>query len=97
AAAHPDRPNDVEVVCVPGAETMVVEGDEDLLHRAVFNLALNAVRASPHGGRVRVELAPLSMDQVPAGMSFDLGGVALRGSVDGPGIPAAILERTYKQ
>ncbi len=95
AAAHPDRPNDVDVVCVGATERMVVEGDEDLLHRAVFNLALNAVQASPHGGRVRVELAPLSMDQVPAGVSFDLGGVALRVSDDGPGIPAEIRDRLF--
>ena len=95
AAAHPDRPNDVDVVCVGANDGLVVEGDEDLLHRAVFNLALNAVQASPHGGRVRVELAPLSMDQVPAGMSFDLGGVALRVSDDGPGIPAEIRDRLF--
>ncbi|HEX5073511.1 MAG TPA: ATP-binding protein [Gemmatimonadaceae bacterium] len=95
AAAHPDRPNDVQVVCVGANERMVVEGDEDLLHRAVFNLALNAVQASPHGGRVRVELAPLSMDQVPAGVSFDHGGVALRVSDDGPGIPVEIRDRLF--
>jgi len=65
------------------------------LHRAVFNLALNAVQASPHGGRVRVELAPLTMDQVPAGVSFDLGGVALRVSDDGPGIPLEIRDRLF--
>ena len=95
AAAHPDKPNDVDVVCVGANDGFVVDGDEDLLHRAVFNLALNAVQASPNGGRVRVELAPLSMDQVPAGVSFDLGGVALRVSDDGPGIPAEIRDRLF--
>jgi len=95
AAAHPDRPLNVEVVCAGMSEGMIVDGDEDLLHRAVFNLALNAVQASPHGGRVRVELAPLTMDQVPAGVSFDLGGVALRVSDDGPGIPLEIRDRLF--
>ena len=95
AAAHPDKPADVEVVCNGMSEGMVVEGDEDLLHRAVFNLALNAVQASPQGGRVRVELAPLSMDQVPAGVSFDLGGIALRVSDDGAGIPLEIRDRLF--
>ena len=94
ASAHPDRPSNVEVVCGM-AEGMIVDGDEDLLHRAVFNLALNAVQASPDGGRVRVELAPLSMDEVPAGVSFDLGGVALRVSDDGPGIPLEIRDRLF--
>jgi two-component system sensor histidine kinase PilS (NtrC family) len=95
AAAHPDKPSNVEVLCNGTSDGMIVEGDEDLLHRAVFNLALNAVQASPQGGRVRVELAPLSMDQVPAGVSFDRGGVALRVSDDGPGIPAEIRDRLF--
>ena len=95
AAAHPDRPSDVEVVCDTDNGGMIVEGDEDLLHRAVFNLALNAVQASPHGGRVRVELAPLTMDQVPAGMSFDRGGIALRVSDHGAGIPLEIRDRLF--
>jgi two-component system sensor histidine kinase PilS (NtrC family) len=95
AAAHPDKPSDVEVICNANGHPMIVEGDEDLLHRAVFNLALNAVQASPQGGRVRVELAPLSMDQVPAGVSFDRGGIAVRVSDDGPGIPLEIRDRLF--
>ena len=95
ASAHPDKPSDVEVTCNANGHPMIVEGDEDLLHRAVFNLALNAVQASPQGGRVRVELAPLSMDQVPAGVSFDRGGIAVRVSDDGPGIPVEIRDRLF--
>ena len=95
AAAHPDRPSNVEVECDAAPDAMFVEGDEDLLHRAVFNLALNAVQASPHGGRVRVELAPLTMDQVPAGMTFDRGGIALRVSDNGSGIPLEIRDRLF--
>jgi signal transduction histidine kinase len=82
-------------VCDTDNDGMIVEGDEDLLHRAVFNLALNAVQASPRGGRVQVELAPLTMDQVPAGMSFDRGGVALRVSDHGGGIPVEIRDRLF--
>jgi two-component system sensor histidine kinase PilS (NtrC family) len=95
ASAHPDRLEDVEVICNTTGDEMIVDGDEDLLHRAVFNLALNAVQASPQGGRVRVELAPISMDQVPAGVSFDRGGVALRVSDDGAGIPLEIRDRLF--
>src|SRR3954462_10303330 len=39
ASAHPDRPHNVEVICAGMSENMVVAGDEDVLHRAVFNLA----------------------------------------------------------
>jgi two-component system, NtrC family, sensor histidine kinase PilS len=95
AAAHPDRPDGVEVACMAGDEPLMIEGDEDLIHRAVFNLALNAVQASPSGGRVRIELAPLTTDDAPAGVSFDRGGVALRVSDDGPGIAAEIRDRLF--
>jgi two-component system sensor histidine kinase PilS (NtrC family) len=95
AAAHPDRIEGVDVRCVATGHPLVVEGDEDLLHRAVFNLTLNAVQATPSGGHVRVELAPLTVDQVPTGVSFDHGGVALRVSDDGPGIPVEIRDRLF--
>jgi signal transduction histidine kinase len=36
----------------------VVDGDEDLLHRAVFNLLLNAIQASPEGGEVQLAVRP---------------------------------------
>ena len=39
------------------ATSSMIDGDEDLLHRAVFNLALNAVQASPPDSEVRVEVA----------------------------------------
>jgi len=94
-ATHPDRPEGVLVQCeVPEGEVMV-EGDEDLLHRAVFNLALNAVQASTRPGTVRVELAPLTSDDAPAGVSFDQGGVALRVSDEGEGIPGEIRDRLF--
>jgi signal transduction histidine kinase len=94
-ATHPDRPEGVLVQCdVPDGE-VIVEGDEDLLHRAVFNLALNAVQASTRPGTVRVELAPLTSDDAPAGVSFDQGGVALRVSDEGEGIPGEIRDRLF--
>lgn len=94
-AAHPDRPAGVQLQCAVGSGSVVVEGDADLLHRAVFNLALNALQASTRPGTVRVELAPLTSDDAPAGVSFDQGGVALRVSDEGEGIPAEIRDRLF--
>ncbi|MEP7383197.1 MAG: ATP-binding protein [Gemmatimonadota bacterium] len=94
-ATHPDRPEGVRVSCDVPAGPLVVEGDEDLLHRAVFNLALNAVQASTHPGTVRIELAPLTSDDAPAGVSFDRGGVALRVSDEGEGIAPEIRDRLF--
>ncbi|MEW5916583.1 MAG: ATP-binding protein, partial [Gemmatimonadota bacterium] len=95
AAAHPDRPREVTVECHSSLPALTVEGDEDLLHRAMFNLILNAVQASPAGGQVRVELVALGVEDAPAGMTFDRGGVAVRVSDEGPGIPPEIRDRLF--
>ena len=57
ADTHPDRKSGVSVTCVVPTEPLLVEGDEDLLHRAIFNITLNAVQAAPAtSGRVTVEV-----------------------------------------
>ena len=93
AAQHPDRRTAIEIVCSTPEAPLVIDGDEDLLHRAVFNLALNAVQAVPAAGRVTVEVARVAIDQLPTGLSaFDGGAVALRVTDTGPGIPPAVRD-----
>ncbi len=96
AAAHPDREASVRVTCVvPDGDPIRIDGDEDLLHRALFNLALNAVQASPPDGEVRIEVAGGSLDPLPVGAAFDDDTVSLRVSDAGPGIPAEIRDRMF--
>jgi two-component system sensor histidine kinase PilS (NtrC family) len=97
ANAHPDRNEGVGVSCaVTEGVDVTVDGDEDLLHRAVFNLVLNAVQATPAGGDVRVEAMPATSEHVPSGIGYDSGGaVAIRVSDSGPGIPAEIRDRLF--
>jgi len=95
AAAHPDGKQGVDVSCTVPPEPLLVEGDEDLLHRAVFNLTLNAVQASPEHGQVRVEVSAVSSDQIPIGAPFAAEAVSLRISDNGPGIPADIRDRVF--
>ena len=96
AAAHPDRAASVRVTCdLPGDDPVRIDGDEDLLHRAVFNLALNAVQASPPDGEVRIEVARGNLDSLPVGMTFDGDAVSLSVSDSGPGIPAEIRDRMF--
>jgi two-component system, NtrC family, sensor histidine kinase PilS len=95
ASAHPSRADGVVVHCSAPLQPFFIEADEDLLHRAIFNLALNAVQAAPANGHVAVDLVPLADDEVPAGASFDLGAVALHVTDDGPGIPAEIRTRMF--
>jgi two-component system sensor histidine kinase PilS (NtrC family) len=61
----------------------------------VFNLALNAVQASPPDSEVRIEVSAGSFDPLPNGVSLDGGAVALRVSDNGPGIPADIRDRLF--
>lgn len=95
AAAHPDRRPAVEVTCADVGGELLVEGDEDLLHRAVFNLVLNAVQAAPEGGHVSVEVSLVSPQQAPPGVHFGRDAVAVRVTDDGPGIPEAIRDRIF--
>jgi two-component system sensor histidine kinase PilS (NtrC family) len=97
AGSHPDRRDGVRVTCLVREDVrLTVQGDEDLLHQAIFNLTLNAVQASPEGGEVRVEAAPTKDDeQSGLGPVFDAGGVTVRVSDDGPGIPPDIRDRLF--
>jgi two-component system sensor histidine kinase PilS (NtrC family) len=95
AAAHPDRKYGVKVSCTAPTEPLLVEGDEDLLHRVVFNIALNAVQASRENGEVRIELGTMPVDQIPTGVPFTMHAVALRVTDDGPGIPIEIRDRVF--
>jgi CheY-like chemotaxis protein/PAS domain-containing protein len=90
AAAHPDREASVKVTCViPEGDDVQMEGDEDLLHRAVFNLALNAVQASPASTEVRVEVAHWLLRSAARGNRVrGRGGIASRQRL-GSGIPPA--------
>ncbi|MGH7632445.1 MAG: two-component system sensor histidine kinase NtrB [Gemmatimonadaceae bacterium] len=96
ADTHPDRKVGVSVTCVSPTEPLIVEGDEDLLHRAIFNITLNAVQAAPvNTGRVTVEVSRLSLEQIPTGVPFEVSAIALRVSDNGPGIPIELRERVF--
>jgi two-component system, NtrC family, sensor histidine kinase PilS len=95
-AAHPDKAASVTVVCVvSNDETIDIIGDEDLLHRAIFNLALNAVQAAPANTDVRIELARGTAEALPAGLAFDAEAVSLRVSDAGHGIAPEIRDRMF--
>ncbi len=96
AAAHPSRAEGVNVECIVPEMPVSIEGDEDLLHRAVFNLALNAVQAVSRGGHVRVEVMPGVSESLPPGVRFEHGVVSVRVSDDGAGIDAEIRDRIFQ-
>lgn len=96
AQAHPDRPEAVTVKChVPEDDGLRVDGDEDLLHRAVFNLLLNAIQASSRDSDVCIEVQRGAGDVLPAGMAFHGDAVSIRVTDAGPGIPNEIRARMF--
>ncbi|HXV86533.1 MAG TPA: ATP-binding protein, partial [Gemmatimonadales bacterium] len=72
-----------------------LEGDEDLLHRVVVNLVLNAVQAVGPGGQVVVEVRPAAPQDLPSGVQLD-EPVLLRVRDNGPGIAPEIRERMFE-
>jgi two-component system, NtrC family, sensor histidine kinase PilS len=95
ALAHPDRPQNVPVRCSAEEGFLFVEGDDDLLHRAVFNLILNAMQASEEGGEVVIAVAVATPEQLDVGNTFAQGGVALSVTDTGSGISPEIRDRLF--
>jgi signal transduction histidine kinase len=96
AAAHPDVKEGLQVNCVTPETPVIIDGDEDLLHRAAFNLVLNAVQAAPPGGHVQLEVSHIPSDQLPSGVTFERGAASLRVTDDGPGIASEIRDRLFE-
>jgi len=95
ALSHPDRGQGVAIVAHIDPGQFVIEGDDDLLHRAVFNLLLNAIQASPPNGEVRLDVSAPTPEQIGSESSFPHGAVAISVSDSGPGIPPGIRDRLF--
>lgn len=96
AAAHPDAAG-VRVVVAVGEGAPGVDGDAELLHRALFNLVLNAAQAAGlGGGGVRVTVGAADAAEVPAAGAFARGAVAVRVADDGPGIAPEVAGRLFE-
>jgi signal transduction histidine kinase len=95
--AHPDRPDQVTIRELFPSTPLMVVGDDDLLHRAIFNLLLNAVQASLPGGEVRLEAVELAHHQLPPQAEhFSRGAIMLRIADQGRGIPDSIKDRLFE-
>jgi signal transduction histidine kinase len=90
--AHPECRPDAEIL-IEGSRTMM-EGDEDLLHRVIANLVLNAVQAARGPIRITVSVASVSVGEIPHGTNLE-HAVRLQVRDDGPGIPEEIRDRLF--
>lgn len=96
-ARHPSKPENVRIREVYPSKSMVVVGDDDLLHRAIFNLLLNAVQASSPGGEVVIETSEISHQHLPSqGAHFTRGALMIQVTDNGRGIADSIKERLFE-
>ncbi len=89
---HPDCPDTTRIDLLRGEAS--VEGDEDLLHRVVVNLVLNAVQASEGQADIGVEVRRAEAAEVPPTLQVD-GTILLRVFDNGPGIPVELREKLF--
>ncbi len=91
--AHPDCHAD-SVVKVTGPAT-IIDADEDLLHRVIVNLVLNAVQAAGGPVSVQVTIGPAMQSDVPRGSGIE-SPIRLDVKDNGPGIPEDIADRLFQ-
>jgi two-component system sensor histidine kinase PilS (NtrC family) len=96
ALAHPSRAENVRVDVQVDGGILPFVGDEDLLHRAVYNLVLNALQASPAGSTVHVSARAVERAHLPSGVPFDSGAFEIAVADAGPGIAPEIAERLFE-
>jgi len=92
---HPDATGrQVRIELDPIPEGLALRGDADLLHRAIFNLLLNAVQFSPEGGEVRIIVDDLG--ETGAGRRVEVRDpVRIRVRDSGPGVPEEVAGRIF--
>lgn len=90
---HPDCTDEVSITLE--GTTTEMEGDEDLLHRVVSNLVLNAVQAAGKGARIVVRTGRPGPGEVPGGAGIE-NPVSLIVSDNGPGVPESVRSRLFE-
>ncbi|MGV3708821.1 MAG: two-component system sensor histidine kinase NtrB [Gemmatimonas sp.] len=103
---HPDRIPAIEVTLGIADESLEMDADDDQLHRAVFNLALNAVQAvaarpgvRESGGHVHIEVSVAREETGVArrrGIRWDGDTISIAVSDDGIGVPEELRNRLFE-
>ncbi len=92
---HPDCCAEATIALEASERPVLVEGDEDLLHRVVFNLVLNAVQAARGPVRVAVEVGVPGSHDVPPSVVLEAPRLLVVRDT-GPGVAPDILPRLFE-
>jgi two-component system sensor histidine kinase PilS (NtrC family) len=92
---HPDCSPGAAITLVAPERPVRLEGDEDLLHRVVFNLVLNAVQAARAAPRVTVEVRVPAPDELPQSVVLEAPRLLVVRD-EGPGVSAEVLPRLFE-
>ena len=90
--AHPDVSE--ATITIEGDPTLV-EGDEDLLHRVLANLLLNAAQAAAGPVNISVGFGEARASELPMGSGIE-NPIRICVEDDGPGIPSEVLDRIFQ-
>jgi two-component system sensor histidine kinase PilS (NtrC family) len=97
AEANPGKAEGASILVQLDGGPLPVKGDEDLLHRAVFNLVLNAAQATRPGTAVKVAVSVAGPDRIPRGVSaLEAGAVVIDVIDQGPGIAESVRDRLFE-
>lgn len=91
--AHPDAEGRALHLAVDPA-ALLVRGDEDLLHRAVLNLVLNAAQWAGDGGRAEIAVDRVQSDIFAPSLGA-ADAVRIRVADTGPGVPPDAVEHIF--
>lgn len=106
AKAHPDCVPGVDVTVAVSPESLLLDADEDMLHRAVFNLVLNAIQAASarpdlaqNGAHVHIDIR-VAREETGAARRRDIrwngDSIEIAISDDGAGIPEALRDTLFE-
>jgi PAS domain S-box-containing protein len=90
---HPDCGREISIDVV--GDAIMIDGDEDLLHRVAANLLLNAAQAAAGPLQVTIDFGLAEAGEVPHGSGLEKP-VRLRVRDNGPGIPEELLEHLFQ-
>ncbi len=94
AKQNPDCCRELSVEVVGDVSEVLVQADGDLIHRALFNLVLNAVHFAGSDGVVRVVVEGPETARAPSALQA-VRVARLEVSDSGPGIPDEVADKVF--